>query len=134
MVAVIMAGGTISMFLWEYKVELARGTTQLLAISEAQTMAVTTMVLFQIFYLINCRSLKYPIAKIGFFSNPSIFIGIIAVLLAQLTFVYSPFMNSLFHSSSLKAEAWAISAALAFSIVPVIGIEKWIRKKYIPGV
>ena len=130
MVSSIMAGGTIGLFLWEYTSELARGTEQLLAISEAQTMAVTSMVLFQVFYLIDCRSLKFSVRKIGLFSNPTIYLGIGVVMLVQTAFVYVPFMNSWFHSSPLKAEAWGLSAAVAFSIMIVIGIEKWLRQKY----
>jgi Ca2+-transporting ATPase len=39
-------------------------------------------------------------------------------------------MNRWFHSAPLKAEAWGISAIVAFSILIVISIEKWIRQKY----
>ena len=130
MVSMIMAGGTIGLFLWEYNFELSIGTERSLAVSEAQTMAVTAMVLFQVFYLIDCRSLKFSARKIGFFSNPTIYLGISIVLLVQTAFVYVPFMNRWFHSSPLKAEAWGLSAAVAFSIMIVIGIEKWLRQKY----
>lgn len=126
----IMAGGTIGLFLWEYTIELSRVTEQSLAVSEAQTMAVTSMVFFQVFYLIDCRSLKFSVRKIGIFSNPTIYIGISLVLLVQTAFVYAPFMNRWFHSSTLKAEAWGLSAAVAFSIMIIIGIEKWLRQKY----
>ncbi len=96
LVSLIMACGTIGLFLWEYNIELARGTAKALALSEAQTMAVTAMVLFQVFYLIECRSIKYSAIKIGLFSNPSIYLGIILVLLVQVSFVYLPFMNQVF--------------------------------------
>ena len=130
LVSLIMAGGTIGLFLWEYNIELSKGTAHSLAISEAQTMAVTAMVLFQVFYLIDCRSIKFSINKIGLFSNPFIYIGIATVLLVQAAFVYIPFMNHWFHSSPLKAEAWGISAIVAFSILIIIGFEKWLRQKY----
>ena len=130
LVSMVMAGGTIGLFLWEYNIELSRGTAHSIAISEAQTMAVTAMVLFQVFYLIDCRSIKFSINKIGLFSNPFIYIGIATVLLAQSAFVYLPFMNRWFHSSPLKADAWGVSATVAFSILIVISIEKWIRQKY----
>ena len=130
LVSLIMAGGTIGLFLWEYNVELSRGMAHSLAISEAQTMAVTAMVLFQVFYLIDCRSLHFSANKIGFFSNPSIYIGIVIVLCLQTAFVYFPFMNRWFHSSPLKAEAWGVSASVAFSILIIISIEKWIRRKF----
>ena len=134
LVALIMAGGTIGLFLWEYQVEFSKGIPVDLAVSEAQTMAATTMVLFQVFYLIDCRSLKLPIHKIAIFSNPSIYFGIAGVLLAQAAFVYIPFMNHWFHTSPLNAEAWGISFIIAFSIPIIIGIEKWIRYKYFKNI
>ena len=124
-----MAGGTIGLFLWEYNIELARGTAKALALSEAQTMAVTAMVLFT-FYLIECRSLKYSANNIGLFSNPSIYLGIAIVLLVQVSFVYLPFMNQVFKSSPLYFDAWGLSASVAFSILIIIGFEKWVRRKY----
>jgi Ca2+-transporting ATPase len=130
MVSIIMAAGTIALFLWEYYAELARGTDTALALSEAQTMAVTAMVLFQVFYLIECRSLKYSSFKIGLFSNPSIYLGITIVLLVQVCFVYLPFMNQVFKSSPLYFDAWVLSASVAFSILIIIGFEKWMRRKY----
>ncbi len=130
LVSIIMTGGTIGLFLWEYNIELARGTDIALALSEAQTMAVTAMVLFQVFYLIECRSLKYSANHIGLFSNLSIYLGIAIVLLVQVSFVYLPFMNQVFKSSPLYYDAWGLSAAVAFSILIIIGFEKWVRRKY----
>jgi len=134
LVSLVMAGGTIGLFLWEYNKELSRGMAHSLAISEAQTMAVTAMVLFQVFYLIDCRSLNFSVNKIGLFSNPFIYIGIATVLFVQAAFVYFPFMNRWFHSSPLKAEAWGVSAMVAFSILIIISIEKWIQRKYFKNV
>ena len=134
MVSLVMAGGTIGLFLWEYNIELSRGTSHSLAISEAQTMAVTAMVLFQVFYLIDCRSLNFSVNKIGFFSNPSIYIGIATVLFVHTAFVYLPFMNRWFHSAPLKAEAWGLSALVAFSILIIISIEKWVRRKFLNNI
>jgi Ca2+-transporting ATPase len=130
LVAIIMAGGTIGLFLWEYYTEIARGTDKVLALSEAQTMAVTAMVFFQVFYLIECRSLKYSANKIGLFSNLSIYLGIAIVLLVQVSFVYLPFMNQVFKSAPLYVDAWGLSASVAFSILIIIGFEKWVRRKY----
>jgi Ca2+-transporting ATPase len=130
LVSFIMAGGTIGLFLWEYYAELAKGVSHTLASTEAQTMAATTMVLFQIFYLIDCRSLSLPIHKIPAFSNPYVYFGIAAVLIAQAAFVYIPFMNQWFQTARLNLEAWGFSFLIASSILIIIGIEKWIRHKY----
>jgi Ca2+-transporting ATPase len=123
-VSILMGTGAIALFLWEYSVEIAKGTPEQIATSEAQTMAVTAMMLFQIFYLFHCRSLKESVFQMNFFSNPSILIGVGGVLLAQLAFIYHPFMNHIFHSSGLNGEAWLISLGVALFIFFLIGLEK----------
>jgi len=134
LVAIIMAGATSGLFLWEYYIELSKGVSHTLAAREAQTMAATTMVMFQVFYLIDCRSLSLPIHKIPAFSNPSVYIGIAVVLIAQAAFVYTPFMNQWFHTARLNQEAWGFSLLVAFSILIIIGAEKWIRYNYFKNV
>ena len=127
-VALLMAVGAVGLFLWEYHLEISKGTLEKIAISEAQTMAVAAMMLFQVFYLFHCRSLKLSVLKIKFFSNPSILIGVGIVLLAQIAFTYLPFMNRLFHTSSLNGEAWIISIGVALVIFLLINLEKTISQ------
>jgi len=127
-VSALMAIGAISLFLWEYQLEISNGTVEKIAISEAQTMAVTAMMLFQVFYLFHCRSLKLSVLKTNLFSNPSILIGVSFVLLAQVAFIYVPFMNRLFYSSSLNVEAWLISTGVALVIFLLIAFEKTISQ------
>lgn len=129
LVSFLMAAGTVALFLWEYYSELERGTARAIAVAEAQSMAVTVIVFFQIFYLINCRSLKYSMIKIGFTANKWIFIGIAFTLVAQLGFIYLPFMQIWFHSAPLKIDAWLMSLAVSFIVFPVIAFEKWLRLK-----
>jgi Ca2+-transporting ATPase len=95
--ATLMTVGAVGLFLWQYLSELPLvGTpghetlTRAHLIAEAQTMAVTTIILFQIFYVLNCRSLRGTVWSIGFFSNPMIFVGIGALLVLQALFIYTP--------------------------------------------
>jgi Ca2+-transporting ATPase len=129
-VAALMAGGTVGLFLWEYNFEISRGTEQAMAIAEGQTMAVTAIVLFQVFYLLNCRSLNHSLRDIGFFSNRMVLLGIGLILLAQLVFVYSSKMNEWFHSTPLRLDAWLVSLAVALTVFPLVAFEKWLRKNY----
>ena len=57
---------TLGHFLYEFRDAGAGGPE---AIAKAQTMAVTTVIMFQIFYLLNCRSLRDSVWKIGLFST-----------------------------------------------------------------
>ena len=128
LVAVLMAAGALGLFLYEYDLQIGRGRPVATALQEAQTMAVTTVVLFQVFYLLNCRSLKDSVFRIGFFSNPSIFVGIGVLLVLQLAFVYAPFMNDIFGTAPLDADALIKSILVGLSVLPVITIEKRLRR------
>lgn len=128
-VSVIMAIGTIGLFLWEYNREMAKNIQESIALAEAQTMAVTAMILFQIFYLFNCRVLGRSLIRADFFQNHYLFIGIGVVLLAQTAFVYLPFMNQIFKSSPIDLESLLISFIVASVIIPALIIEKIIMKR-----
>jgi magnesium-transporting ATPase (P-type) len=126
--AVLMAAGGIGLFLWEYRTEVGRvGHEE--ALREAQTMAVTTVILFQIFYMLMCRSLKGSVFKLGLFSNPAVFVGIGVLVLLQLGFIYLPFMQRVFGTAALDWGALGLSLLVATIILPVISLEKAWRSR-----
>ncbi|HET6568239.1 MAG TPA: HAD-IC family P-type ATPase [Rhodothermales bacterium] len=128
-VAVLLTAGAVALFLYEYNLELDQNTGGGLALMRAQTVAVTTVILFQIFYLLQCRSLKASVLKIGLWTNPWVYVGIVALLAMQAAFVYLPFMNKLFSSVPLEADAWVRATVVALAVLPVISIEKWWRHR-----
>jgi Ca2+-transporting ATPase len=77
--------------------------------------------------MIHCRSLKDNLLKIGFFSNPTVFMGIGVILALQALFIYLPLMQRVFRTASLSPADIGLTAAAAFMIFPVITLEKWIR-------
>jgi Ca2+-transporting ATPase len=126
--AVLMAAGAIGLFLWEFRLELPRVGHEA-ALHEAQTMAVTTVILFQIFYMMMCRSLKGSVFKLGLFSNPTVFVGIGVLLLLQSGFIYLPFMQRVFGTAALDWKELGLSALVATVILPAIGAEKAWRSR-----
>lgn len=129
-VSMVMASGTIGLFLWEYYREIGKGTIEVVALAEAQTMAVTAMILFQIIYLFNCCSLNDAKKRTHFFSNHYLFIGSVSVFLAQTAFVHLPIMNKIFRSSPLNLESWVTSFLVALLIIPVVACEKLIKRRF----
>jgi Ca2+-transporting ATPase len=123
--ATLMTIGAVGLFLWEYN---AHGET-VDAMKTGQTMAVTTVIMFQVFYVINCRSLKDSLLSIGLWSNMTVFIGIAALLLLQLGFIYLPFMNAIFGSLPLSAKDLLVATAVGMIILPVISFEKILRNR-----
>ncbi len=126
--ATLMAAGAIGLFLWEYRSELPR-SGHAVALREAQTMAVTTVIMFQIVYMLMCRSLKGSLFKLGVFSNPAVFVGIGLLVLLQIGFIYLPFMQRVFGTSALDWESLGLSALFAVVILPVISAEKAWRSR-----
>ncbi len=124
-VAGLMTAGALVLFDMAYR-GAARGEPG--ALANAQTMAVTTVVMFQVFYLLNCRSLRDSLLSIGVFSNRQVFLGIGAIVVLQAAFIYSPFMQSLFGSAPLGPSDIALSLAAGAIVLPVISLEKaWNR-------
>jgi len=129
--ALLMAAGGIGLFLWEYYRELPL-QGHVAALAEAQTMAVTTVIMFQIFYLMTCRSLTGSVFRLGLFSNRAIFIGVAILALLQAGFMYLPFMQKVFGTAPLTAEELGLSALVGTIILPVIAVEKWWRGRHEP--
>ena len=108
----------------------AGGVPPELARAESQTVAVTTIILFQCAYLLNCRSLTQSAHRIGWFSNRYVYFGIAATLVLQLCFVYAPPLNALFHTHPLDAMDWIAPTLVALAGLPVVALEKrfWRRR------
>jgi len=128
-VALLMTAGGVGMFLYAYQTRLADHFTPAAALAEAQTLTVTTIILFQCFYLLNCRSLHNSLLEMGLLSNKTIFIGIGVLLLLQAAYTYLPFFHRVFGSAPLSAQEWLLSAAVGAVILPVIMVEKRLHQR-----
>jgi magnesium-transporting ATPase (P-type) len=124
LVAFLMAIGGIGLFLLEYFPAMERGAEPGLARREAQTAAVTTVILLQCFYLLECRSLTRSIFTLRPGSNPWIYVGIGGVVLLQLGFVFLPVFHTLFGSAPLSLSAWLRSMVAAAVVIPAVELYK----------
>src|SRR5690606_1384246 len=119
----LMAAGGIGMFLWQYD-EIRPFADPEFALRKAQTMAVTTVVMFQVFYLFQCRSLRTSVLRVAPFSNLAIYSGVIATVAMQVAFVHSALMNLLFNSEPLEPLEWLLSIAVATAVLPIVSLHK----------
>jgi Ca2+-transporting ATPase len=107
-----------------FQLMLHWGTTE----AAARTTAVNAIVIGELFYLFNCRSLVKPVTSVGLWTNPWVFVGSGAMLAVQVLFVYAPFMNTLFDTAPLGVAPWALVFASGASIFALVNIEKRIRR------
>ena len=122
----------VALFLVHYDAVHDRGTPSNDAMAEAQTLVVTTIVLFQVVYLLQCRSLRHTIFSVGVWSNPWVWAGITAILALQVAFIYLPPAHAVFGSTSLDATAWLEAAATSAVLVPAVAVEEAVRRRYAP--
>ncbi|MFN3682800.1 MAG: cation-translocating P-type ATPase [Fimbriimonadaceae bacterium] len=127
MVAVLIALGAIATYHFGFWSTYKGPETEPLALAEARTMATNAVVFFQIFYMLQCRSLTHPVWKIGWFSNPWAWAGIGVLLVLQLAFVHLPWMNAVFGTAPLSLQGWLLSVLAGATVLPIVGIEKAIR-------
>ena len=84
---------------------------------KAQTVAFTTLMMFQMFNVINSRSHDKSIFKIGFFSNKYL-IGAIAIsIILHLSIIYTSFGASVFETTFLSAIDWLYIIAVSSSVL-----------------
>jgi Ca2+-transporting ATPase len=123
--AVLMTAAAVGVFRWEYTAALAAGEPARLALSEAQTITVTAIIAFQTFYMLQCRSLRSSLWRVGFASNPVVFAGVAAAVALQAAFVYAPPVNRIFGTAPLGPRDLLVAIAAGAVVLPVIGLEKW---------
>ncbi len=131
--ALLMTAGGVGVFLWEYGQYVGAGDTDHAALAESQTMAVTTVIMFQIFYLLNSRSLRDSVLTIGLGSNPAVYVGIAAVLAAQAAFIYLPPLQAVFGSAALEWDDLVVATLVGLLISPVVATEKWLLRRRVAG-
>jgi magnesium-transporting ATPase (P-type) len=126
-VSLILVAGTFGLFLWE----LARDTH----IEAARTVAVNTLVVFELFYLLNSRYLhRSTLSREGLFGNKYVPLTMGLLVVFQLAFTYAKPMQRLFQTVSLGWDEWLRIGAVASSVFILVEVEKlffhlWGRRK-----
>jgi potassium/sodium efflux P-type ATPase len=116
-VSLILVAGTFGLFLWE----LARDAH----IEAARTVAVNTLVVFEMFYLFNSRYLlRSTLSREGFLDNKYVLLTMILLVVFQLAFTYAKPMQHLFNTVDLGWAEWLRIVAIASSVFIFVEIEK----------
>ena len=122
-VSLILVAGTFSLFIWE--------RDQGASIELARTVAVNTLVMFEIFYLISARHLLAPSLTFeGLSGNRYVWYAIGLLLIFQLGFTYLSPMQTLFHTVALEPETWLRIILVASSVLWLVELEKFILSRY----
>ena len=121
-VSTILVAGTFGIFLWQREhgasVELAR------------TVAVNTLVMFEIFYLFNARFLlASSFSRAGIFGSRPVLVAVGLVVLFQLLFTYAPPMQFLFRTEAIDAMTWAEIVVISSTVFFLVELEKYVLRR-----
>ncbi|MDX2344843.1 MAG: HAD-IC family P-type ATPase [Acidimicrobiia bacterium] len=96
---------------------------------KAQTMAFTAIVIIEKVNVFNFRSLRRPLAQIGFFSNPVLLVAWAGTVGLQVAAVYLPPLQNVLHTVPLTWTDWLVIAAVAAPILLIGETVKWLRSR-----
>ena len=121
-VSVILMSGTFGLFLWE----MDRGVS----IEYARTVAVNTLVMFEIFYLFNSRYITASVFSWqGFTGNRYVLIAIVILVIFQLGFTYLAPMQHLFGTIGIGFETWLKIILISSSVLFLVELEKYFVRR-----
>jgi magnesium-transporting ATPase (P-type) len=116
----VMAAGTLALFWWE----LDRTGS----LERAQTVALTTMVLFQMFHVGNARSEFTSVFRINPFSNPFLLLAALAALVVHVAALYLPPTQFILRVEPIELEAWIRITLVASTIIAAMELHKYLRR------
>jgi magnesium-transporting ATPase (P-type) len=123
-VSLVVVSGTFGLFLWE--------RTHGAPVDFARTVAVNTLVMFEIFYLLNTRYLLAPVTTVeGMFGNHYVWIAIGLLVLFQLSFTHWGWMQILFGTTDIEVADWVRITVVASSVFVLVEIEKFFVRRFV---
>jgi magnesium-transporting ATPase (P-type) len=117
LVSVLFMVGALGLFLWE----MQRGAS----LETARTMAVSTVVGAEMFYLINSRYIYKSVLSLeGVFGNRYVLIAIVACAALQIAYTHAGPLQALFGSTDLSLDEWLKVTLAGLFVFIVAELEK----------
>jgi Ca2+-transporting ATPase len=111
-VGLIMAIGTLLVFHFAFESGVS--------IERARTMAFSTLVMFQMFFVFSARSPYIPLHKLGFFGNKKLILAVAVSLMLQLMIIYFQPLQAAFSTAPLELMDWVWIVMTASSVLIIM--------------
>jgi Ca2+-transporting ATPase len=118
----VMTAGTLLLF----RMEILDGAS----LVRAQTVALTTMVLFQMFQVGMARSDRVSAFRKSVLSNPALLIATLFATGLHAAVLALPMTHRLLHLESLDLATWMKMLLVAAAIIPAMELHKLIRRRW----
>jgi magnesium-transporting ATPase (P-type) len=121
LVGLVMAAGTLAMFRWE----LDRTGD----LSQAQTVALTTMVVFMALHVGNARTESRSALRVNPLANPFLLVATAAALGVHVAALYLPPTQWLLRVEPIDLQAWVRIVAVATTVLVAVELDKFLRRR-----
>jgi Ca2+-transporting ATPase len=125
LMGIILGFGTYIVFYLELAADMP--------VASGRSVALTTMVFFQFYQALNCRSETLSIFEMNPLSNPFLFVSIIGAFFAHLAVLYVPALQYVFRTVPLDLNQWIMVAVASVTIVIGVEIDKLLRRRSLPA-
>jgi Ca2+-transporting ATPase len=86
----------------------------------------TTLVIYELFYAFNCRSLRFTLPQLGIFSNKWLLPAVLSSGLLLLAVIYIPSWGMAFHTVPLSFGDWDVIFIVAGGSFLLVELGKWV--------
>ena len=99
------------------------------SVTDARNLLLLVMVLFENFYVGNCRSETRSAFAFSPLRSPVLFYGTVGALLVHIAGMYVPFLQVVLSTQPVDISVWALCILVAVSVVPAMELHKWLWAK-----
>ena len=93
------------------------------------SVALTVLVLAQLFHVLAIRSERESLFAIGLLGNPQLLGAVLVTVLLQLMVIYVPVFNPIFRTMPLPAADLILCFMLSAPVLLAVEIEKWLARR-----
>ncbi len=93
-----------------------------------RTIALSTLVMSQLFHVFECRSERHSIFEIKLFTNPYLVGAVLVSILMLCSILYIPFLQGIFHTVPLMFKHWTIVLVFSGTIALINSVYLLIKK------
>jgi P-type Ca2+ transporter type 2C len=124
LIGLFIGGVMIVLFMSRYAADLDR----------ARTLVFTGIVVFEIYNLLNFRSFRSPLYRVGIMTNRWLIVAVVSTLIIQVLAVYHPVFQILLNTVPLELSDWLLLALLGLPLLVAGELYKTFRYPSLPDV